>query len=171
MNLDVRIIHQYFNLAEGLMKQATTVAKSLKTQKKSSTKSNSAMVSKETLNELKIEDLIPSLKESLLFQKSSILNKTHEFKRQQSETVQLSDEAEVASNDLCQNLSIHLHERDLHALVQIEKALEKIHEGSYGACEMCSDLIHPKRLQARPLATLCISCMEDLEEEKKRIQQ
>jgi DnaK suppressor protein len=137
------------------MKQVATVTKSSKTDKK----------------EITLEQLIPTLKESLLFQKSSILNKTSEFKKLQSESVQLSDEAEVASNDLSQNLSIHLHERDLNSLLQIEKALGKISEGTYGECESCGDAIHPKRLEARPLATMCIACMEELEEEKKRIQQ
>lgn len=137
------------------MKQVATVTKSSKTDKK----------------EITLEQLIPTLKESLLFQKSSILNKTSEFKKLQSESVQLSDEAEVASNDLSQNLSIHLHERDLNSLLQIEKALGKITEGTYGECESCGDSIHPKRLEARPLATMCIACMEELEEEKKRIQQ
>ena len=137
------------------MKQVATVTKSSKTDKK----------------EITLEQLIPTLKESLLFRKSSILNKTSEFKKLQSESVQLSDEAEVASNDLSQNMSIHLHERDLNSLLQIEKALGKISEGTYGECECCGDDIHPKRLEARPLATMCIACMEELEEEKKRIQQ
>lgn len=154
------------------MKQMATVSKSSKTDKKAVNKTSSATnVSAEVIKEITLDQLIPSLKESLLFQKSSILNKTNEFKKLQSESVQLSDEAEVASNDLSQNLSIHLHERDLNSLLLIEKALGKIAAGNYGECESCGDSIQPKRLQARPLATMCISCMEELEEEKKRIQQ
>ena len=157
------------------MKQAANVEKSTKSSKKVASKSTpstqSSSLVKESASELTLESLIPALKESLLFQKSSILNKTHEFKKIQSENIQLSDEAEVASNDLNQNLTIHLHERDLNSLLQIEKALGKIAEGTYGECENCSDHIHPKRLQARPLAALCLACMEDLEEENRRLQQ
>lgn len=154
------------------MKQMATVSKSSKTDKKSTNNTSSATnVSAEVIKEITLDQLIPSLKESLLFQKSSILNKTNEFKKLQSESVQLSDEAEVASNDLSQNLSIHLHERDLNSLLLIEKALGKIAAGTYGECESCGDSIQPKRLQARPLATMCIACMEELEEEKKRVQQ
>lgn len=163
------------------MKQASISAKSSKLQKAmkpkskklSLQKSNNTLIAPNLENhseEPVLAKIIPTLKESLLFQKSSILNKTNEFKRQQAETVQLSDEAEVASNELSQNLSIHLHERDLKSLIQIEKALGKIAAGTYGECEICSDLINAKRLQVRPLATLCVSCMEDLEEERKRIQ-
>lgn len=117
--------------------------------------------------EVSLSDLLPSIKESLLFQKSQILNRTDEFKRSQQESVQLSDEAEVASNDLSNNLSIHLHERSMKALLEIDKALNKIAQGTYGECEGCGDNISPKRLQARPLAPLCISCMEEREEETR----
>lgn len=117
--------------------------------------------------EVSLSDLLPSIKESLLFQKSQILNRTNEFKRSQQESVQLSDEAEVASNDLSNNLSIHLHERSMKALLEIDKALNKISQSTYGECEGCGDVIGPKRLQARPLAPLCISCMEEREEENR----
>ena len=117
------------------------------------------------IDEISLTELIPSIKESLLFQKSQILNRTYEFKRSQQESVQLSDEAEVASNDLSNNLSIHLHERSMKSLMEIDKALNKISLGLYGECEGCGDVIHPKRLEARPLAQLCISCMEEREEE------
>ncbi len=117
------------------------------------------------MDQVSLADLLPSIKESLLFQKSQILNRTNEFKRSQQESIQLSDEAEVASNDLSNNLSIHLHERSMKALLEIDKSLNKIAQGTYGECEGCGDTISAKRLQARPLAPLCISCMEEREEE------
>lgn len=143
--------------AKSSTKKASAVSKSHQTE----TISNNPI----QINEISLTELIPSISESLLFQKSQILNRTNEFKRSQQESVQLSDEAEVASNDLSNNLSIHLHERSMKALLEIDKALNKITQGTYGDCEGCGDIIHPKRLQARPLAQLCISCMEEREEE------
>lgn len=100
----------------------------------------------------------------LLNQKSAILNKTTEFKTSQSvERTRLSDEAEAAQLDLTNNLSIRLQERDHTLLIQIENALAKIEAGTYGECESCGDEIGEKRLQARPFACLCISCMEEQE--------
>ncbi len=104
-----------------------------------------------------------SLKESLLFQKGNILNKTHEFKTEQSNNNHVAEEAEAASLDLSNSISIHLHERDRTALYAIEKALGKIAEGTYGQCESCDAMISPRRLQARPFTTLCIDCMEEQE--------
>ncbi|GIL17152.1 MAG: hypothetical protein BroJett040_09030 [Oligoflexia bacterium] len=101
----------------------------------------------------------------LLEQKSSILNKTNEFRSQDlSARESISDEAEVASRDLSMNLSIHLHERDRHALYQIERALGKIHNKTYGQCEGCGEDISAKRLMARPFTDLCVSCMEEHED-------
>lgn len=109
------------------------------------------------------ETELNNLKESLLFQKSSILNKTHEFKAEQSSISSVADEAEVASIDISNNISIHLHERDRTALYAIEKALSKIADGTYGQCESCSEIIGARRLQARPFTALCIECMEEQE--------
>ncbi|QDK39538.1 TraR/DksA family transcriptional regulator [Bdellovibrio sp. NC01] len=106
---------------------------------------------------------LDNLKESLLFQKASILNKSHEFKAEQSSVTAHGDEAEIASQDASNNISIHLHERDRVALYSIERALGKIAEGTYGQCESCGEIIGARRLQARPFTALCIECMEEQE--------
>ncbi|MCW2888418.1 MAG: TraR/DksA family transcriptional regulator [Streptosporangiaceae bacterium] len=43
-------------------------------------------------------------------------------------------------------------------LVDLERALERLEEGSYGVCEGCKRPIAPERLAARPAATTCIRC-------------
>lgn len=43
-------------------------------------------------------------------------------------------------------------------LKQIQRALERIEDGSYGECSRCGDDINPDRLKALPAATLCIRC-------------
>jgi DnaK suppressor protein len=112
-----------------------------------------------------------AIRESLLSQKSSILNKTSEFKQEQSRAIMVSDEAEAASIDQSSNISIHLHERDRNSLIMIERALGKISEGTYGQCECCGGLIGIRRLQARPFTTMCIECMEDQEDLRNSYQQ
>lgn len=75
----------------------------------------------------------------------------------------VADEAEAASQDISNNISIHLHERDRTALYAIERALGKIADGTYGQCESCSEIINARRLQVRPFTALCIDCMEEQE--------
>lgn len=45
-------------------------------------------------------------------------------------------------------------------LVEIEAALVRIEEGEFGDCFECGESINPKRLEADPTATLCITCAE-----------
>ena len=50
-------------------------------------------------------------------------------------------------------------------LRQIETALGRIENGSFGLCEDCEEEIPIKRLRARPDATLCLYCQEAMEKE------
>ena len=49
-------------------------------------------------------------------------------------------------------------------LAQIDEALRKIEDGTYGACDRCNRTIDPERLKAIPYATLCIDCQDIIEE-------
>ena len=106
---------------------------------------------------------LENIKSALLYQKGVILNKNQEFKLEQSNSTVVSDESEAASADLLNNTQILLHERQLQSLLQIERALSKFEEGTYGQCECCGENIDPKRLSARPFTEFCIECMEEKE--------
>jgi RNA polymerase-binding transcription factor DksA len=44
--------------------------------------------------------------------------------------------------------------------MEINEALRRIHRGEYGVCEMCGKPIARARLEAIPVARLCLSCKE-----------
>lgn len=44
------------------------------------------------------------------------------------------------------------------ALTEVEAALQRIADGSYGVCEVCGNPISPARLEAMPATRRCISC-------------
>lgn len=48
-------------------------------------------------------------------------------------------------------------------LRDIEKALERIKDKSYGVCKYCKKPINPKRLMARPVASACVECKTKLQ--------
>lgn len=124
-----------------------------------STENNMQMLSSE----------LDQIKKSLLIQKSEILNKSLEFKNLQTSSVKAADEADAVVQDLQDNINIQLHERDRLSLILIDKALSKFSAHLYGKCESCEEMIDIRRLKARPLATLCISCMEDQETPTKNL--
>lgn len=53
-------------------------------------------------------------------------------------------------------------------LAQIELALKKLEEGTYGRCEMCDEPIPPARLRALPFAVRCTRCQEAWERRAHR---
>jgi RNA polymerase-binding protein DksA len=50
-------------------------------------------------------------------------------------------------------------------LRQVQAALARLDNGTYGVCERCGKPIEPRRLEALPYATLCRSCQEESERE------
>ncbi len=75
----------------------------------------------------------------------------------------LPDEMDLASSEYLQSFTFRLRGREKVFLDKIQKALERIDDGSFGVCEECSEDISVKRLEARPETTLCIRCKEDQE--------
>ena len=79
----------------------------------------------------------------------------------------LPDEVDLASAESNQSMNLRLRDRERVLLKKIEKAIEKLDEGTYGTCERCGEEIGMKRLEARPETTLCIRCKEDQERAEK----
>jgi RNA polymerase-binding transcription factor DksA len=52
-------------------------------------------------------------------------------------------------------------------LTEIERALDRLADGSYGHCEKCSQAIPPRRLEALPFATLCVPCQSMADKRNK----
>lgn len=51
-----------------------------------------------------------------------------------------------------------LRARAQHQLADIDAALRRLGDGTYGACERCGAAIGAARLDALPAARLCLSC-------------
>ena len=51
-----------------------------------------------------------------------------------------------------------LEKQILDQLAEVEHALAKFENGTYGLCDNCGQLIDPARLEALPQANLCLSC-------------
>ena len=73
------------------------------------------------------------------------------------------DEIDTASSEVNLAFQGRLRERERGLLAKIEEALQKIEQGVYGECENCGEEIGLKRLEARPVAELCIECKSEQE--------
>ena len=77
------------------------------------------------------------------------------------------DEIDSASSEMTLAFQGRLRERERGLLSKIVEALKKIEQGVYGECESCGEEIGMKRLEARPVAELCIDCKGEQEKAER----
>jgi RNA polymerase-binding protein DksA len=70
------------------------------------------------------------------------------------------DLADVASSTFEREKGLALESSVQQMLAQVEEALARVDEGTYGVCQRCGDPIDVARLRVLPFATLCIRCKE-----------
>lgn len=73
------------------------------------------------------------------------------------------DVGDDAANTYARQVLLGLSEREREILREIDDALDRIDEGSYGECEDCGDEIGLSRLRAVPYASLCVECKSNRE--------
>jgi DnaK suppressor protein len=71
-----------------------------------------------------------------------------------------NDQADVGSKTFERDHEMSLAKNARDMLMQTEKALARIEDGTYGVCEQCGEPIGKMRLMAFPRATLCLSCKQ-----------
>jgi DnaK suppressor protein len=78
------------------------------------------------------------------------------------------DPTDRASWESDRNFLLRIRERERKLITKIGEALARIEEGAFGICERCGGEISEKRLEARPVTTLCLKCKEEQEHLEKR---
>jgi DnaK suppressor protein len=78
------------------------------------------------------------------------------------------DPTDRASWESDRNFLLRIRERERKLITKIGEALARIEEGAFGICERCGEEISEKRLEVRPVTTLCIKCKEEQENLEKR---
>jgi len=81
----------------------------------------------------------------------------------------VGDEAERATRETENSLELRTRDRYRKLIGKIDKALKRIEEGRYGFCEETEEEIGLERLEARPIATLCLDAQERWEHRQKQM--
>jgi len=84
----------------------------------------------------------------------------------EASTIDISDFADLGADNYEQDLSLGLMEDKQEAIREIDDALARIADQSFGICEGCSAVIPKSRLDAIPYARYCVECQRKEEEEK-----
>ncbi len=112
--------------------------------------------------------LLEECKKRLLTAKMDILNRVKDARRDLQTEDRGGDEADQTVRVLAEAETLTLHERLRAQLLEIELALSRIENGTYGICEETEEPIERERLLAIPWTRLSIEGAEIRESMKKR---
>jgi DnaK suppressor protein len=79
---------------------------------------------------------------------------------QESSDEMTQDIADKATSSYTKEFLFSLSDSERTLVQQIDQALARIDEGSYGTCTHCATLLMEKRLEAVPWTPYCLDCME-----------
>lgn len=77
--------------------------------------------------------------------------------------------ADTGSELFERSKDLSLHEKRLRNLQDIDRALERIADGSYGQCLHCGQQIEKQRLEYLPSASYCMKCKEEMEKAGREV--
>lgn len=110
---------------------------------------------------------IEAQKQRLLAMREQVLNKLAEKPEGVEESSEfMKEEGDHAQVLLSQQLSFRLRDKEVQKLREINAALYRIEEGTYGYCEESGEPIEAKRLEKQPWARLSIQSAEQMEKEQ-----
>ena len=90
------------------------------------------------------------------------------IREDQAAALELSDDgvkdpADLSQMDVNKELALRMGERESRMVAEIDQALLRIREGSYGVCARCGKVIDEKRLEAVPTARYDAECQAEIE--------
>jgi len=114
-------------------------------------------------------ETIQKYRERLLSQQQQIERRIFQIG---SDLYDMESERDIERTDHVQEEAVNdtmmaLDERSRHLVEEIQAALGRIDNGTYGDCEVCGEPINPARLEALPIARRCVLCQEEAEHAAK----
>lgn len=131
----------------------------------------SAKVDKKPLQKLSPrEEKLLQIKMKLLQQRAMLLSEAEVALNELPGQAIFPDLGDQATAETDRNFMLRLRGREQRLLKKIDQALERVEAGTFGICEDCGNEINLKRLEARPVTTMCIDC-KTLQEEEERMRE
>jgi DnaK suppressor protein len=116
------------------------------------------------------EKKVQEIRRKLLEQKKSLLIGAIETLNELPGPTVFPDLGDQATAEIDRNFMLRLRGRERKLLKKIDEAIERIDQNVFGICERCGEPIHIRRLEARPVTTMCIEC-KILEEEEEKLRE
>jgi len=110
---------------------------------------------------------ILEMKKELMSQRKALLTEAVEALNELPGQTVFPDLGDQATAEIDRNFMLRLRGRERKLLKKIEDAIDRINHGIFGICDRCGEQIAIRRLEARPVTTMCIECKIQQEEEEK----
>jgi len=110
-----------------------------------------------------------TIKEMLLKKREELVLEISRRSKASTESAaqDIGDILDSVSEERTRELDLILTDREKRKLAQIDDAIDRIEENTYGLCEECGIKIPKARLKVLPFATYCVECQEKNEREEK----
>jgi DnaK suppressor protein len=107
-------------------------------------------------------------KKILLKEREQIVGEVKQIDESSKEMGQdgIQDIGDEAANIYNKQVLLSLNENERMRLQEVDEALDRIGNGTYGICEECGGQISLKRIEVRPVAKYCVPCLTQLEKGK-----
>jgi len=115
------------------------------------------------LKKAQIEEFKKKLEELRSHLVHTLEGTTRDVKRPDESTGYSQHQADQGTDDFDRTINLELTSNEFEILRQIDRALEKIVENTYGKCDISGEEIPLARLEAVPYATMTVKAQEQLE--------
>ncbi len=108
------------------------------------------------------EKTLNELKDRLIYLKREIQQRIKDNSNR-VKSFESGDEGDFSNSISYKDLTYNLIEKDRTQLIEIEEALYRMENNTYGICERCKEPIEIERLKAKPTAKYCAKCKHIIE--------
>ncbi|MCK9174015.1 MAG: RNA polymerase-binding protein DksA [Desulforhopalus sp.] len=105
-----------------------------------------------------IAERIKFFRKQLLTTRDEMLLEANKTLNEMTETSNVPDPNDRATLESGRSFELRIRDREQKLVKKIDEAISRIDDGTFGICEACGEEIGLKRLEARPVTTLCINC-------------
>ena len=116
------------------------------------------------------EEKMQQIRVKLLRQRETLLDEAEMALNELPGQTIFPDLGDQATAETDRSFMLRLRGREQRLLKKIDEAIDRIDSGTFGICDDCGNKIDVKRLEARPVTTMCIEC-KTLQEEEERLRE
>ena len=101
---------------------------------------------------------LQGFRDALLAERARLVQEIVEVEPEPPGEITYGSQAAAASHVFAQQRDLALRDRAERQMAQVDAALVRLEEGTFGRCRSCGEPIAEERLDALPWAALCIDC-------------